>query len=396
MGASTSRLAAALLFLLGADAASAQPLDPVFERRFESFLAGGYDPLTAPVDWYDAEPVAGVPTPVVKLADPNVSATALNAAAAWAEAQGSTALIVARGDGRVIFERYWHGDGRDTRFNPQSMSKTLVALLVGQAIARKEIGSVDDPLGRYLREWRTDPRGRITLRQAMTMSTGLAQITGKWGYQVVPENPGVAQTFGSDFLTPALGLQLEHQPGSRFDYNNNAVLLVAEALERATGKRYAQLLSERLWRPLGLKDASIYLDRPGGNVMSSCCVFSRPVDWARIGALIARRGSWHGQQLVPATWIDEMSRPSPGDKGYGYYLWLGDQRVGGEPGSPAQLKPYSSEPFAAPTQFLLGHGLQRVWIVPSRDLVIVRAGRSWPPSWDEAVIVNTILRGMGS
>ena len=128
--------------------------------------------------------------------------------------------------------------------------------------------------------------------------------------------------------------------------------------------------------------------------MSSCCVFSRPVDWVRIGALIGARGTWQDRQLVPAAWVDDMAKESPAYPGYGYYLWRGDQRVGGAPDYKIGLIPWASEAFAAPTVFLYGHGQQRVWIVPSRDLVIVRAGRTWPKSWDESLLVNLVVRGM--
>lgn len=382
--------AAALLALVGTPAFAA---DPTLDRRLSTFVAGKYQPLTVPVDWFDADPIAGAPTPVETGSSPALPLAVLESAAAWAEQQDSTALIVAH-RGRVVLERYWHGDGRDTRFNPQSMAKTLVALLVGQAIQRGEIGSVDDPLDRYIAEWRNDPRGRITLRQALQMATGLGQIAGEYGYRVVPENPAVAQHFGADFLGPALKSPLKDAPGTKFDYNNNAVLLVAAVLERASGKPYRALLSERLWKPLGLGNASVYADKPGGTAMSSCCVFSRPVDWVRIGALIAKRGVWQDRPLVPAEWIDDMAKGSSAYSGYGYYLWIGDQRIGGAVDYKIGLIPWASESFAAPTVFLYGHGQQRVWVVPSRELVIVRAGRTWPKSWDETLLVNLVVRGM--
>ncbi len=381
---------AALLALVGTPGLAT---DATLDRRLSSFLAGGYEPLTVPVDWFDTDPVPGAPTPVETGASASVPPAVLDAAAAWAEKQDSTALIVAH-RGRVVLERYWHGDGRDTRFNPQSMAKTLVALLVGQAIQRGEIKSVDDPLDAYITEWLGDPRGRITLRQSLQMATGLGQIAGDYGYRVVPENPAVAQHFGADFLGPALKSPLKDVAGTKFDYNNNDVLLVTAALERASGKPYRTLLSERLWKPLGLGNAAVYADKPGGTAMSSCCVFSRPVDWVRIGALIGARGTWQDRQLVPAAWVDDMAKASPAYPGYGYYLWRGDQRVGGAPDYKIGLIPWASEAFAAPTVFLYGHGQQRVWIVPSRDLVIVRAGRTWPKSWDESLLVNLVVRGM--
>ncbi|MEL7029555.1 MAG: serine hydrolase domain-containing protein, partial [Pseudomonadota bacterium] len=152
----------------------------VLELRLNSFMAGGYDPLTAPVDWYaPTETVDGAFAGDLATAAPGertIATTALEAAAAYAETQDSLALIIVRGD-KIELERYWQAAGRDTRFNPQSMSKTVIALLVGAAIADGAITSVDDPVNGYLERWSRDRRGRITLKDLLQMSAGLAQIT---------------------------------------------------------------------------------------------------------------------------------------------------------------------------------------------------------------------------
>lgn len=390
-------LLAAALTVLPVDT-SAGESDPLFERRWESLQAGGYEPLTIPVDWYDpVAPVRGRELPV-ETATPEqsgISPAALAAASAWAEQQNSTALLVARG-GRLVHERYWQGTGRDTRFNPQSMSKTVLALVVGTAIARGEIGSVEDPMGKYIVEWKDDARGAITLRQMLWMASGLEQGDDGFGYQVTPDNPIVRHSLGSDFTRRLLTLRRTGEPGMTFDYNNQVNQLIGLALERATGRDYEELLSERIWQPLGLADAAMPLDRPGGMVLTSCCILSRPVDWLRIGQLFLDRGRYGGRQVVPGEWIDEILGPSPGYRGYGYQVWVGDQQVGGESENRPGLVPWQSEPFAAPRVVVLhGHGGQRTYVMPGKSLVVVRAARDWPSAWDDAVLPNVIWRGAG-
>jgi len=171
--------------------------------------------------------------------------------------------------------------------------------------------------------------------------------------------------------------------------------LIGILLERATGHRYADFLSENLWRALNLADASLYLDREGGAPMVNCCILSRPIDWLRIGELIANRGVFEGVRLVSSSWIAEMLEPAPMRAGYGYLTWLGNQRIGGEPDS--RPGPDTVAERAVPGRghcLLHGHGGQRTWIIPSRRLVIVRAGRSWPLEWDEAAIPNAIIRAI--
>lgn len=382
--------------LVGAEgSASPQDGDRLFERRWQSLAQGGYEPLTIPTDWYDpVSPVAGQPTPVVQTSasDVGIAPTALDAAAAWAAAQNSTALLVAR-DGKLVFERYWQGSGRDTRFNPQSMSKTVLALLVGIAIERGEIGSVEDPVERYITQWRGQARGAITLRQMLWMATGLEQGDAGMGYAVSPENPIVRHSLGSDFTRLLLSLQPVAAPGASFDYNNQVNQLLGMVLERATGEDYETQLSQRLWQPLGLADAAIPLDREGGMALTSCCILSRPVDWLRIGALFTSGGRYGGRQVVPESWIAQMIAPSPAYRGYGYQVWVGDQQIGGERPPRVPLVPWQSEPFAAPRIVILhGHGGQRVYAMPDKGIVIVRAARQWPDAWDDALLPNVIWR----
>ena len=153
------------------------------------------------------------------------------------------------------------------------------------------------------------------------------------------------------------------------------------------------LLSQRLWQPLGLRTAAMPLDRPGGMVMTSCCILSRPVDWLRIGQLFVDGGRYKGQQVVPESWLREMLRPSPAFHGYGFQVWIGDQQVGGERPQGVPLVPWQSEPFAAPQVIIFhGHGGQRVYVMPDKQLVIVRASRQWPAAWDDAMLPYMLSR----
>ena len=384
--------------LLAAPAAGQDGGDPLLADRWARLLAGGYEPLTIPIDWY--ETTAAIPgdpkrEPVL-IGHPSqagIAPTAIAAAEAWAKTQNSTALLIAR-DGQPVFERYWQGTGRDTRFNPQSMSKTLTGLLFGTALARGEIVSLDDPVELYLPEWRGSQRGRIPLRALLQMASGLEQGDGGMGYAITLENPVVVHSLGRDAATLPLSLRPVAAPGTTFDYNNQVSQLLGIVLERATGQEYEALLSQRLWQPLGLADAALPLDRPGGLARTSCCVFSRPIDWLRIGALFLNDGAHEGTQIVPPGWIAQMTAPSPAYAGYGLQVWRGDQSVGGERPPRVPLVPWQSEPFVDPdTAILHGHGGQRVYVVPSRRLVIVRAARDWPEAWDDALLPNLLARG---
>jgi len=380
------------------DTVSAQALQELFQQRFDSFKSSGYDPLTTPPEWYrpteqvrglSSVPIAESPVAPGEL---GVSVSALKAAAAYAEAQNSTALLVWQA-GDLQLEQYWQGQGRESFFNPQSMSKTVLALMTGIALRDGYLNSVDDAVGDYIEEWAQDPRGQITVRQLLQMSGGLAQISDS--YEISLDNPAVYQHFGTDFVAPILALPQADPPGSRWDYNNNETNLLGVVLERASGKRYADYLSASLWQPMGLSDARLYMDRPDGEPMFSCCILSRPMDWLMLGILVLQNGQYNGEQIVPAEWIAQMRQPADTNAGYGYLLWLGDYAVADKRPEPAYMnQPYSSEAFADPaTVVFRGFGYQRVWVMPAKQLVVVRAGRDWPEDWDNTVIPNVIFRG---
>jgi len=113
------------------------------------------------------------PEPEVGQEIGQVGGPGLEAAAAGAAAHGSRALIVSRHD-HIVFERYWQGSRFDTLADAQSFTPLLAALTAGAAMSHRLIGWPDEPVGAFIGEWARDPRGAITVRNLMQMSSGLA------------------------------------------------------------------------------------------------------------------------------------------------------------------------------------------------------------------------------
>lgn len=367
-----------------------------FLHRYYTFSG---DPMTVPVEWFQPRaPVAGgnaADLPSVAEGMATIDPSALEAAAKFAEEQNSSALIVIR-YGRIEFERYWDGADRNTPHNPQSMSKTVLGLTMGAAIAEGKIASIDDPISKYLTEWSGQRRGATAIRQMLWMASGLEHMSED--YEVRLFSKAIRYNFGTDFEGHILDLDLAGEPGAKYDYNDDNTNLMGLAIERATGRRYPDYMSEKIWRPIGNRDASMYLDRTGGATMKSCCIFSRPMDWARLGLLVLQRGQWQGREVIPASWIDAMTTPSPKSAFYGFQIWRAPGDLWFEDQTRANgtvAKKNASEPFLDPALiFMNGHGYQRVWISRAHSLVIVRFGRKWPTEWDETRIPNTIIRGV--
>ena len=318
-----------------------------------------------------------------------ISADALREAMAYAEQTESYALLIHH-RGALVVERYWGGHGPDSRFDTASMHKSVMALLLGIAIDEGHIGSIDDPVGRYIEEWANDPRGEITLRQLATMSSGLLVEA----FRPSPFSKGMQLVIGSNIDELALSLPLDETPGTRFEYLNFSSQVLGIALTRAVGMRYAQYLSERLWQPLGAPDTAVWLDREDGSPRTFCCLLASAPAWMHVGVLMLNEGRVDGQQIVPAQWLAQMTTPSAVNPNYGLQVWLDSPASGVRTyNRQSTLEVPHSEPYLADdVVFLDGAGGQRVYVIPSAELVIVRIGKS-RMDWDDAVLPNALLRG---
>ncbi len=343
-------------------------------------------------DMAPLETVRGGPGPAIAEAargDERLTPAAAQAAIAYVEPLHTQSLLVWQG-GALQLE--WYGPGYDagSKSSPASMMKPVMALAVGAAISAGHIHSVAAPIGTWLTEWSHDARGAITVRQLLQMSSGLL----KDGLTLI--DPRATELMlGVRMEAVLLQTPLVGVPGETFEYNNTNSSLLGLILERATGRRYADWLSQAVWRPIGAADAAVWLDRPGGLARSACCLVATGRDWLRLGLLVKDRGAVGATAVIDAAWIDEMTAPSPNNANFGYQIWRASpyapQRGYGTSAPPVP----ASEPFLADDMVYFDGAIgQRVYISAERDLVIVRIGRA-APGWDDAVLPNIVVRGLG-
>lgn len=374
-------LAASLLLVLGLLVA-AWIADPTVPRNL---LFG--QSLSRPAAIEDSQPqetVRGRPRDDIAVgAQVTLDPRGLALAEAYADRMKSVALLVFH-RGALRYERYWPGYDVGTRTNPNSMHKAVLALAVGAAIADGYIPSVDERASRWITAWQGDAHRDITVRELLQMSSGLeVPVFGTWKSSRI--------LFGSDLEAGVMGLGVESPHGSEFQYNNAGSQMLVLLLERATGKRYSGYLSERIWQPLGAGDAALWMDHAGGLPRGFCCLFATARDWLRVGRLILDRGRVGDVQVVPARWIDEMTTPSPRNPNFGMNLWLGSPPQKERPYNRHTIKAFHSAPFAArDIIYIDGFGGQRVYVVPSLELVIVRTGVS-STDWDDAILPNAVI-----
>jgi CubicO group peptidase (beta-lactamase class C family) len=354
--------------------------EPVFWKRY--FLAATGNSGASSSLYQPRERIGGdfqPPPPRVAPALESLDAKALEAAAVYAGEHDSDALIVTRHE-HIVFEKYWHGTGFDTVEDGQSLARVVAALAAGVALSRHNIHWPDEPIGYFIAPWHDDPRGSITVNQLLKMSSGLRAPQPSLN----PWSASVRSFLGPDVLGAALAEPLASKPGSvRMEQSADPQLL-AFVIERATGMRYAQFVSEAIWRPIGASDAWLWLDRPGGTAHADCCMLARPGDWIRIAELLVKDGNYRGEEVIHPGWVARMLVPAKGNDLYGSYVRLG------------KINPTGTEPYAAADLFVVdGDGGNRIWVVPSMHLVIVRMGRlrRAATDWDDSRIPNLVIRG---
>ena len=349
--------------------------DPVFWQRYFLMLSGSPASLYQP-----RELIAGGNEPMAPRVTPELEALdrqSLETAAAYAAQKDSTALIVTRHE-HVVFEKYWHGTSFDTVEDGQSFSRVVTALAVGAALSRRRIHWPDEPVEAFIPEWRGDPRGSITINQLLKMSSGLRAPQPS----LSPWSPIMRAALASDIIATDLNEPLAANPGSEWAEQSADPQLAALIVERATGMRYAEFVSEAIWRPIGAGDAWLWLDRDGGAPHTECCMMARQGDWLRLAELLIKDGNYRGDEVIRPGWIARMLVPAHGNETFGSYI-----RVG---------KSTGAEPYATQDLFIIeGNGGNRLWLIPSMQMAILRMGPApeRAADWDDALIPNAIIRG---
>lgn len=293
----------------------------------------------------------------------------------------STGFIVVHND-KIVHEKYFGTGGENETTDSASMAKTVLALMIAKAIEEKYILSENDLASKYITEWKDDKRNKITIKNLLQMSSGLYckdSTTSPFS--------DLAKMHGGFYLPEVvLNIESEMPPETINNYNNANSQILEIILERATKKRYAQYLSEKLWQKLGSNNASLWLDHENGTPRAYCCLFANARDWAKIGLLFLHDGFFNGEQIISKEWLKKMIVPSKLKGNYGYQIWLAKSKY--------FTKKKISEDFLDENMiFLDGRGKQRVFIIKSKNLVAVRVGED-PKDWDESIIPNTIIRDL--
>ena len=311
-------------------------------------------PQPTGVDWPTREWPTGTPSSDVD--DVGLTRALSSIAAISGDGGASLATLVVH-RGRVVAEQYGADVDEHTTLISWSMAKSITQAVIGILVGDGSL-DIDEPAD--VPEFVGTEKAAITVRHLLEMRSGLEFVED---YVDDATSHCLDMLFGSgqhDHAHYAAGLPLVHSPGTVWNYSSGTTNILSRLAGDIVGSgRIGEVLSERIFDPLGMTSATPKFDSAGTFVGSSY-VYATARDFARFGYLYLRDGVWDGRRLLPPGWVDLARTPvSTSDEppffGYGTHWWIWPEL----PGS------------------LAAHGYegQYVLVVPDRDLVVVQLSK---------------------
>lgn len=271
---------------------------------------------------------------------------------------GTIAYVIIKNDS-VWFENYYDGFDEDSKSNSFSMAKSYVSAMLGKALMEGHIKSLDQPVGDFLPEFKDGLAAKLTVGDLSSMASGT-----DWDEAYYSPLSITTRAYFDDDLDKVInGLKVVEEPGQAYKYSSGDTQMLAMVIERATGKKLYDYLTESFWKPLGSENATLWqVDSEEHDMVKAyCCIASNAKDFARLGKLYKDHGKWQGKQLLDSAFVAKSIKPRFADSPeYGYGWWL--KNVG------------DKEFF-----MMRGHLGQYVIVEPNDNVIIVRLGHSKGP-----------------
>jgi hypothetical protein len=280
-----------------------------------------------------------------------------------------SAALVLVGDVRG-WAAYWSAPNVDVQspIDGRGLVRALLAPLLGAMQQQSAALQLDQPLRMHIDEWRGEPRGEITARQLLWEMSGLVDDEFR---PFNPLSPRAQMASGPDFNRAALQAQLAWPPGSHFEPALANAQLLSLLAGRVDGGGFAHALQRHLWGRLAAHEATGMLDHRRGNLSATCCLEAAPLDWLRVGLLLAGSGAIDGQRILPEGYVPQMTLASPVHPAYGLGFQLGEARGN------AVLAIASTG--------------RRLSVAPGTGRAVLWVGEGVPPAWLDELLLPRIF-----
>ena len=269
--------------------------------------------------------------------------------------QKKTRAVVVVYKDTLIAEKYANGIDKDTEILGWSMNKSITSTLVGMLVKEGKMSLTDNHL---FENW-TDERSKITLNDLLQMQSGLAF---EENYAAVSDVTKML-FMNEDIVKNVAANPLDTAIGKKWYYSSGTTNLVAGLIRKEFDSHaaYLKFPHEQLFRKIGMHSMVWEVDE-SGNYIGSSYGYATPRDWAKFGLLYLNEGNWYGEQIIDTSWVNFVRQPAEYSGGYyGGHFWHNHNNVAFKD-VPSDL--YSCNGFEG----------QFVYIIPSKDLVVVRMG----------------------
>lgn len=273
------------------------------------------------------------------------------------------AFIVIRNDS-VLYERYDKGYCDSTLSTMFSGAKSMISIMIGQALADGSIKSLNDKVTRYIPELKSNPAfEQITLKNLLDMKSGLEFQDALGGIIKAFFSDEAKYYYTDDMQAQLMKVKLVNKPGTVWVYKSIDPILLGWVLKKASGKSVAKYFESHVWKQIGAEYNSTWgLDQVNGLTNTASRFQVTAIDLAKIGRLYLNKGRYNGNQVVPENWVNQsinIGNETPASakgwqKSAHHYLWWIPQE--GDHGD------YAAEG-------MLG---QRLYIDPKTNTIIVQ------------------------
>lgn len=251
----------------------------------------------------------------------------------YLERRRITGLLILK-NGEIVAERYRYGRTEDARFLSFSMAKSVTSILMGAALERGIIASLDDPAEKYAKDLAGSAYGQTPIRHLLRMSSGITFTERYDGQDDIAKLSRSFATGSPTVISQLTSFSDRHSAsGAKFIYASAETEVLGRVLTGATGRNMADLTSEWLWQPLGAEYDAFWCNGRDGQAGAYFCFNASLRDWGRLGLMMANDGKVGERQIIPAEYLRDATdiarqpaafapyRATP-YLGYGYQIWL--------------------------------------------------------------------------
>ena len=234
----------------------------------------------------------------------------------------------------MVYENYWLGNNENKRHISWSVAKSFISALVGIAYEEGLIDSLDDPVTKYLDDFKETGYDGVTIKDILQMSSGVLFNEAYADYDSDINRFGRAVATGTSMRDFSKTLTREREPGTYMHYVSINTQVLGFLLQEVTNKSISQYLYNKIWNPLGMEDSAYFILDDVKDEFALGGLNATLRDYAKFGLLYLQNGRWNDNQIISKQWIEDSHSTDgihlvPGERetssnpwGYGYQWWV--------------------------------------------------------------------------